>query len=398
MNILYINTVYNKGSTGRSVRLISEAALQKGFKSYIGYGRGHWKGKNLLKIGSDIDFYIHAIGTRLTDRHGLFSKKATAHFIEKIDSLKIDIFHLNNLHGYYIHYPTLFEYLKDKKTVWTLRDCWAFTGHCTHYELIGCDKWQTHCSACPQTKSYPKSSFIDNSRSNFRIKKDLFTSLKHLHIVTPSQWMKQQVKKSFLKKYDIDVINNGIDLDIFKPAAGIFKKRVGLEKTFMILGVANVWREAKGFELFIELSKKLRDDEKIVLVGLTKKQAAKLPSNILAITHTNDIQTLAEIYSDADVYLNLTLEETFPTTNLESLACGTPVITFDSGGSAETIDPETGFVVAKNDIDSVLDIIRQIKKEGKKRYRHACIKRAQNLYSQKNYAQYIDIYKKVLSG
>jgi len=396
MKVLQINSVYQTGSTGRIVRLIHEAARRKGLESYIGYGRGYWREEELFKIGSDIDFYIHAIGTRLLDRHGLFSKKATARFIEKIDRLRIDIFHLHNIHGYYLHYPTLFEYLKDKRVIWTLHDCWAFTGHCAYYEEIGCNKWEIECLNCPQKRNYPASFFIDNSQSNFYLKQKYFTSLKHLHIVVPSQWMKRQISKSFLKNFNVKIINNGIDLDIFRPLPNNFRDKYGLNDKFIILGVANVWEQRKGLHNFIKLAKKLRCDEIIVLIGLNENQITKLPSNILAIPHTNDTQTLVEIYSDTDIYLNLTLEDTFPTTNLESLACGTPVVTFDSGGSAETIDTKTGFVVAKNDMESVLDIIRKMKKTGKEPFRQACIQRAHTLYSQKNYELYIDLYKELI--
>jgi len=399
MNVLQINTVFKQGSTGYIVYNIHQKLLSLNHKSFAGYGRGIWQEDNLIKISNKLDMYIHGIGTRIFDKHGLYSKKATQEFLKKIDKLDIDIFHLHNIHGYYLNYPLLFEYLKNKQkpVIWTLHDCWAFTGHCSHYDYIGCDKWQNECYKCPQKSRYPASFIFDNSLENFRLKKKYFTSLDNLIIVTPSNWLANEVQKSFLAKYDIRVIYNGIDLNVFKPVKSDFRKKYNLEDKFLILGVANVWEERKGFDYFIELSHILKSNEVIILVGLNDKQLQKLPKNIIGIKRTQNQKELVQIYSNVDVFVNPTLEDNFPTTNLESLACGTPVVTFDSGGSSETIDENCGKVVEKGDLDKLYKAIGEVKKNGKDFYRNHCIDRAKKYFDKEMMIEkYVKLYKEIV--
>jgi len=394
MKILQINTVYKTGSTGKIAKNLNDLIITNGWQSFIGYGRGKHKDKNAIKIGSKLDMYVHGVGTRIFDKHGLYSKKATIEFIKKIDKLDIDIFHLHNIHGYYLHYPTLFEYLKNKKVIWTLHDCWSFTGHCSHYDYIGCNKWQNECYKCPQKNRYPSSFIFDNSKENFKLKKRYFTNLKNLTIVTPSNWLANEVKKSFLRGYPIKVIHNGIDLNIFKPSKSNFRKKHNLENKFIILGVANVWEERKGFDYFIKLSQMLSDDEQIVLVGLNDVQLKSLPNNILGIKRTSSAKELAEIYSLADVFVNPTLEEVLGLTNIESLACRTPVITFDSGGSPETIDEDTGIVIEKGNLEKLYKAIQQIKTNNIDKQK--CRYRAVEFFDKnKNFRKYMELYKDI---
>ena len=335
MKVLQINSVCGVGSTGRIATDIHSMLTNQGHKSYIAFGRNLPENcNNTIRIGTKYDNYSHIALTRVSDKHGFGSKKATNEFIKEVEKLDPDIIHLHNIHGYYINIEILFEYLKkaDKPVIWTLHDCWSFTGHCSHFDYVGCDKWKTGCFNCPEKKSYPASIVFDNSKSNYLMKKELFAGVKNMTIVTPSKWLAELVQKSFLGEYPIKVINNGIDLDVFKPTKSNFRKEHNLENKFIILGVASGWSQRKGFHHFIELSKKIKKDEKIIIVGLTEKQKKSLPHNIIGITRTNNIKELAEIYSVADIYVNLTLEDNFPTTNLEALACGTPVITFDTGG------------------------------------------------------------------
>lgn len=277
-----------------------------------------------------------------------------------------------------------------------MHDCWAFTGHCAYFDYANCYKWETHCQKCPEKKSYPKSAFLDNSYDNFEKKKELFTGLKNMTLVTPSCWLANLVKRSFLKEYPVKVINNGIDLDVFKPTPGDFRKKYNLENMFIILGVASPWTRRKGFEYFIELSKMLSDKEAIVLVGLSKKQIKNLPKNIIGITRTNSTKELAEIYTASDVFFNPTLEEVMGLTNLEAQACGTPVITFNTGGSIETIDSSTGYIVEKGGLQKVTEIIKKLEKEGKQKYSKYCIARANNYYDKnKKFQKYIELYEKL---
>ncbi|MGI6413044.1 MAG: glycosyltransferase [Syntrophomonadaceae bacterium] len=399
MRVLQINSVCGIGSTGRIATDIHNILIEQGHESYIAYGRDLPKNcENAISIGSKIDNYAHVAKTRLLDKHGFGSKQATIEFIDKVKELNPDIIHLHNIHGYYINIEILFEYLKEanKPIVWTLHDCWSFTGHCSHFSYVGCEKWKSECFDCPQKKEYPKSIFLDNSRLNFKMKKDLFTGVKNMTIVTPSKWLGELVKGSFLKDYRIKVINNGIDLSTFKLKENDFRRDYKLGDKFIILGVASIWGHRKGIEFFLELSSKLKEDEVIVLVGLSSKQLNEMPDNILGISRTNSVEQLAEIYSSADVFVNPTLEDTFPTTNLEALACGTPVITFDTGGSPESVRKETGLVVNKKDVYSLNEAILNIK--NLKLSPDDCIKSAEQFQSTDRFKEYLDLYKYALFG
>ncbi len=400
MKVMQINVIYKTGSTGLIVKDINNLLITNKHESFVGYGRGNHKDINSIKIGDKYDMFIHGLGTRLLDRHGLFSKKATIEFIYEVNNLNIDIFHLHNIHGYYLHYPTLFEYFykTNKPVIWTLHDCWSYTGHCSYYDYVGCKRWQTICNNCLQKNTYPASILFDNSKNNFLLKKKYFTMLDNITIVTPSHWLKNEVKKSFLRKYAVHVIPNGIDIDVFKPIKSDFRERKNIKNKFMILGVASQWQPRKGFECFIALSKSLHVDEVIVLVGLAKKQLLRLPENIIGIIKTENIKELSEIYSAADVFLNPTLEDNFPTTNIESLACGTPVITFNTGGSVESLNRDCGLIVEKGNLIELNNAIQIIKTNKKVKYSNDCRNRAvSDLNKNKNFMSYIELYNHVLS-
>lgn len=370
MKILQINSVCGRGSTGRIVLDIHKALIENGHESYIAYGRPPAIGcPDAIKIGTKIDIYTHVLKTRIFDLHGFGSKNATKKFIKKVEQINPDIIHLHNIHGYYINIELLFNYLKEKQKpiVWTLHDCWAFTGHCAHFEYVGCYKWKSGCFSCPQKNRYPSSWILDNSKHNWEKKKELFTGIKKMIIITPSQWLAQLVGQSFLKEYPVQVIPNTIDTNIFKPTPSDFRKKYNLENKFIILGVASVWEERKGLKYFIELSKMLKEDEVIVLVGLTKKQIKELKKNgIIGIERTNSPYELAKIYTAADVFVNPTLEENYPTVNLEAQACGTYVITFDSGGAKETIkNIEYGTVIDKKNTEEIRKALEKVKVKNK---------------------------------
>lgn len=396
MNILQINSVCKIGSTGRIATDIYNILLEEGNEGCIAYGRECAKDfSNTIKIGSKLDQYIHVGLTRIFDRHGFGSKEPTHKLIKEIERINPDVIHLHNIHGYYINIEILFNYLKKNKklVIWTLHDCWAFTGHCAHFDYIGCDKWKKECYDCPQKLEYPSSKFFDNSKNNYNKKKEIFTGVENLIIVTPSEWLANLVKDSFLGEYTINVINNGIDLEVFKPTKSDFRDRYELKNKFIILGVVSDWRERKGYEYFLNLSKELKDDEVILMVGLTKKQIENIPNNIIGISRTNSVKELAEIYSASDVFINLTLEENFPTTNIEALACGTPVVTFNTGGSVESVDEKTGFIVEKGNIVELLNKIRKVKEVGKKMYSRACSEKANKLYNKnERFEEYLKLY------
>lgn len=396
MKVLQINSVCGVGSTGRIATDIHARLRENGHVSYIAYGRDSPENcEKTIKIGTRFDSYSHIALTRIYDKHGFGSKKATMEFIEKVEKIDPDLIQLHNIHGYYINIELLFNYIKksNKPVIWTLHDCWAFTGHCAHFETINCDKWKTGCNRCPQKKSYPSSFILDNSRENYLKKKEIFTGVKNMTIVTPSNWLANLVKKSFLSEYSVKVINNGINLNIFKPTKSDFRKKYQLEEKFIILGVAGVWTKNKGFNHFLELANSLDLDEVIVLVGLSEEQQKKLPKNVIGIPKTKNIGNLSELYSAANVFVNPTLEDTFPTTNLEALACGTPVITFNTGGSGESITEKCGIVVEKGNIKILKESIKNIK-EGKVSD-DDCIQHSKLFDKNERFSEYIDLYSKV---
>lgn len=397
MKVLQINSVCGIGSTGRIATDIHNILIKQGHESYIAYGRDLPKNcENAIRIGTKIDNYTHVAKTRLFDKHGFGSKRATEEFIKEIKKIDPDIIHLHNIHGYYINIEVLFNYLKEanKPVVWTLHDCWAFTGHCAHFDYIGCDKWKSGCSSCPAKREYPSSLLLDSSKINYISKKDIFSGVDNLTIVTPSQWLANLVKESFLQDYPIKVINNGIDLSVFKPTVGNFRDQHNLSDKYIILGVANIWEKRKGLDYFHKMEKSLRDDEVIVLVGLSKKQLEELPEKMVGISRTNNVDELVDIYSSADIFVNPTLEEVMGLTNVEALACGTPVITFDSGGSPECVDDTTGFVVGKGQIDKAIEIIRGLRDTNKRFDSSVCRNRAKHKYDKNTQNNmYVNIYR-----
>lgn len=364
MKVVQINTVCGTGSTGRIATDIYSTLKNYGIKNYIIYGRGEPRFcDDAIKISDKLDFYSHALQTRIFDAHGFCSQRATEKALKILNEINPDIVHLHNIHGYYINVESLFSYFKQHshiKVIWTLHDCWSFTGHCAHFDYSGCEKWKTHCSKCPQKHVYPTSNFIDNSISNFQRKKDAFIGVENLTIITPSHWLADLVKKSYLKKYPIEVINNGIDLSIFCHRESDFRARYGLENKFIIMGAASEWSPRKGFDDIIELANRLPASFKFVIVGLPLDKIKKLPDNIIGIHRTDNPIELAEIYTAADVFFNPTYEDNYPTVNLESISCGTPVITYNTGGSPESVSANHGFVVGKGDLSAVVDILSNL--------------------------------------
>lgn len=401
--LLQINSVVNSGSTGRIAEEIGQTAIAAGWKSYIAYGRNDRPSQSeLIKIGNDWDIKMHGFQTRLFDRHGLGSRSATKELIGKIKEISPDIIHLHNIHGYYINIEILFNYLRNTNipVVWTFHDCWPITGHCSYFTFVGCEKWKKKCYNCPQKTSYPASWFVDRSEKNFHLKKELFTSLPNLTLVPVSNWLSGILKESYLQGFPIKLIHNGINTDVFKPSTSkAFRSNHGLEYKFLLLGVASDWSPRKGMKDFIELSKHLNCDYQIVLVGLSREQIEQLPDNILGIERTESVEELAELYASCDVYVNPTYEDNFPTTNLESLACGTPVITYKTGGSPEAIDEFTGIVVEQGNIAKLIDVINNVKDKGKQSYSEACVNRAYRLYKKEDrYQEYIEFYEQLLGN
>lgn len=346
--LVQINVVCN-GSTGRIMSQIQQKAISEGWEAYSFYGRGKPSNENCYKIGKSLDVLFHVLITRLFNRHGHGSKKATKNLIKQIEKINPDVIQLHNIHGYYINIDILFEYLKkcNKKIIWTLHDCWSFTGHCTHFTYPKCEKWKKECSHCPRKREYPSSFIIDRSKKEYEIKRKTFTGVKNLTIVTPSEWLKNLLKESFLKEYEVKVINNGIDLSVLKPTKTMdIKQKYNIdENQKIILGVAAAWSRNKGLDDFIELSKHIDNSIKIILVGVSDKQIKKMPDNIVGIKRTENLEELANLYTIADVLFHPSKEETFSLVTLEALACGTPVISFNTTSFGEVINNKNGICI-----------------------------------------------------
>lgn len=403
MQILQVNTSANTSAPGRIASEIGKVLIDHGHQSIIVYGRDSREHtSSVIKIGGRKDFLIHVVNTRIFDRHGFGSKASTEKAINQIRKIDPDLIHLHNLHGYYINIEVLFNFLKESKktVVWTLHDCWPFTGHCSYFDRVGCKRWQIECHKCPLKNGYPASWFFDNSKNNFRQKKAIFTGLDDLTIVSPSEWLASLIKQSFLNEYPVRVINNGIDLAVFKPVApSIAREKYGLSGKHIILGVANIWSTRKGLDDFIKLRTLVGSDIEIVLVGLSTRQIQDMPIGIRGLTRTEDITDLAALYSAADVFVNPTLVDNFPTVNLEALACGTPVITYKTGGCPEAVDDHTGIVVARGDIESLKTAILEMLKMRNETILNNCRSRAERFFdSRLRYLDYLKLYEQLKSN
>lgn len=364
MKLLLINSVCGIRSTGRIVTDIATEYEKKGWTCKVAYGREDvpkkFKGMS-YRIGGKLTEVINALSCRLFDNDGFSAVWQTKRFIKWASSFDPDVLWLHNLHGYYLNVDLLFKWIKSRpgmKVKWTLHDCWAFTGHCSHFDYQGCDKWRSTCFHCSQKKEYPKTLFLDNSKINHQKKKELFSGVSDMQIITPSYWLAGLVKESFFKQYQIIVIHNTIDLSVFKRVDSSFRKERNLEDKIVVLGVASSWNKKKGLFDFISLSEMLDDRYVIVLVGLDRKQMERVPTNVVGIEKTNSKAELAEIYSTADVFVNATYEDNYPTVNLEAQACGTPCITYRTGGSIESV-PENN-VVEKGDVVGLVKRIMEL--------------------------------------
>jgi putative colanic acid biosynthesis glycosyltransferase len=402
MKVLQVNSFVNMGSTGRISEQIGLKVIQEGWESYIAFGRKANSSKSkLYKIGKDFDFYRHALESRILDKHGLSSINSTNNFIDYIYQIKPDIIHFHNLHGYYVNYEILFESiskLNNCKIVWTLHDCWSFTGHCTYFSDINCDKWKETCFSCPKKNNYPSSLFFDKSRESYNLKKALFTKFP-ITFVPVSNWLGSLVSESFLKDQNIEVISNGVDSDIFyskNPNVNLLNKYKLNGKT-VLLAASTSWAGQKGFSDYIKLSNILSKDQVIVLVGLPKSLSKKLPSNVIGVPRTEIISELVDWYNVSSIVLNLSKLETFGLTTVEGFMCGKPSVVYNSTASPELIKSSVlGRIVEVGDIFEVKSAIDELLISQSNSYK---IRELALLdYSANNqFFKYIDLYKRLLN-
>lgn len=395
MKVVQINATCGIGSTGKICVGISELMSANNIENYIlfssrtnGYPLG-------TPCSNERYLKIQALKARILGNYGFNSKKATRKMIRELERIEPDVVHLHNIHGHDCDLELLFSYFRRKKTklIWTFHDCWAFTAYCPHFTMMKCGKWRTQCSSCIRRREF--SWFFDWSGALFQKKKKLFSGL-DLTIVTPSRWLAGLVKESFLEAYPVKVVNNGINLEVFKPNQSDFRTRYALEGKKLLLGVSFEWGIRKGLDVFLELARRLPEDYRIILVGTDQNVDKLLPENIVSIHRTQNQRELAEIYCAADLFVNPTREENYPTVNMESLACGTPVLTFRTGGSPEIIDETCGSVVACDDVDAMEKEILRIC--GENPYtKDACLKRAAAFDQKERFKEYLELYGRIIS-
>lgn len=392
-----------KGSTGKIMMGIAEVARAQGHEVMCASpitttNRDAGENCGYYRIGTFNSRRVNVALARITGFNGCFAWLETYKLLKKIDEFKPDIIHLHNLHDSYINLSMLFSYIKKHNvpTVWTLHDCWAFTGQCPHFTIVKCDKWKAGCHNCPQYKEYP-ASLYDNTKKMWQLKKKWFTGVKNMTIVTPSEWLAGLARESYLKQYPIEVINNGIDLNVFKPTHSNFREQYGIPgDKYIVLGVSFAWGYRKGLDCFVEMAEKLDEQYQIVLVGTDDEIDKNLPHNIISIHRTQNQKELAEIYSVAEVFVMPTREENYPTVNMEAIACGTPVVTFDTGGSPEMLDDKTGIVVDANDIEATKKAIKDICEKKRCNDEEYIVAYSKNFDMKKRFAEYIELYANVL--
>lgn len=393
--LLIVNPAKNYGSTGKIAEQIGLMAITNGWEVRFAHSSRYERPSKLksLTTGNKLGERFHALMAYFFDRQGLYSKSATKKMIAAIKEYAPDIIHLHNVHGYYLNYPMLFSYMAKANIpiVWTMHDCWSFTGHCTYFDMVGCEKWKTHCGHCPNLADYPKA-IIDRSYKNFELKCSLFTKIKDLTMVPVSEWLGDLTRQSFMGKYPVHVIHNGIDLSVFRIKENNVRNRYNLQDKYIVLGVSsNGFTGRKGMTDFIKLSQILPSEFQIIMVGLKDEEKNLLPANILGLTRTANVEELVDLYNAADVFINPTYSDNFPTTNIEALACGTPVVTYQTGGSPEAIDNNTGVVILQGNVHELANAIQRLKVNPISS--EQCRKRAELLFDKnKCFNQYIALF------
>lgn len=400
MKVVQINTVIGKGSTGRICVDIAETLEPLGVETIIAYGYGIPNYKKSYRIGSFIENKTHNIISRVFGLQGLGSRFATKRFVSFLEQYRPDIIHLNNLHGNYINYPILLRYITEKKipVVWTMHDCWPYTGKCAHYVNARCEKWKTHCGNCPNVHTYPPSLFIDNSSKTFDVKKRLYKRMDNVTMVGVSDWMKHEAEQSILSHFNITRIYNWIDCDVFKPyeKEEALMVRYGIDQTkFHILGVCGRYSKAKGAESWRYLTEHVPEDCQVILVG--NMETGNEINGAIHIPYVDSSLNLAKIYSMSDVFCNLSEAESFGKTTAEALACGTPIVVYNTTACPELVGDGCGYVCELNRPEQLLRILMEIKEKGKQRYSSSCVNFANENFSKDNILQFLKLYQSLIN-
>lgn len=400
MRVFQLNTFCGVKSTGRIAAEIAKLVKQDGGECRIGYGVPGISADSesfAYRIGMPVERKLHGAMRKLLDAEGCGSVLGTRQLIQEMRAFAPDLIHLHNLHGCYLNLAMLFDELAtmSKPVVWTLHDCWPFTGHCAYFDYVGCDRWQIQCHDCPQKASYPACIGLGRAKQNFERKKQLFTQLQNLIFVAPCQWMTQPLSRSFLNRYPVRMIPNGVNLTVFKPVDSDLRMRYGIGEKKIVLSVASEWDERKGLRYLLEARQKMGPQYCFVVIGLSEQQVGDLPDGMIGLTHTANANELAAWYTVADCLANPTMEDNMPMVNLEALACGTPVAVFATGGCPEAVG-ECGQVIPQGDVAALCEAIRQLC-QMKPALRSLCLKRAKDFDSRKTFQSYLELYKELCS-
>lgn len=399
MKILQINAVYGQGSTGTIVRDIEKMCEESGIECYVASpDKKVLKAKHGYVIGNTLDHKIHALLSRIHGKQAYYSHIPTRNLIRWIDEIKPEIVHLHNLHSNYIHLNMLLHYLaeRDIKTIVTLHDCWFITGGCFHYTAAGCNKWLTNCKNCPKKKEDTPAFFSKQSAKILADRKKFLLAIPHLYITGVSQWMAHEAQRTFLKDTPNYVITNGIDMEVFKPTPSDFRKRLGLEDKYIILGPASKWLLSVNKQVMAEFSNIMQPDEVLLLFGVTNA-IDNLPDNIITYGYTKNREELAQLYTMVDVFANVTREDSLSLINVEAQACGTPVVTFNQTGPKETVDDINSFNVPVGDVHKLYEAVQKVRKQTTEDTVTQCVQFVHEKYEVYNtYKKYIELYKSII--
>ena len=395
MKILHINTSYGTFSTGTIMKNIHKCAEAAGFDSYIAFQKGEGElGSHSIEIGNYWDYKTHALLVRIAGKQAYYSRCSTSRFLKRVDEIKPDIVHFHNVHNNYLNLNMLLQYLAKNriKTVITMHDCWLFTGGCFHYASVGCEKWKTGCGNCPKRYQDSPAYLYDASASILKDRKKYLGAIEGLTLVGCSEWIANECKQSVLKDKNIICIHNGFDIKRFKPTPSNLRERLGLMGKYVILGPAGKWLldiNKPTLDYFIN---KLPHDSVLLLFGSNGKEPV-LNEKVMMYGYTKNTEELVQLYSMADVMINVSREDTLSSLNLECQACGTPVVTYDATGSKETVDGVSGFAVETGNYEQLYVAYEKVRAITKSDLTDGCRNWiVENFDSNKNYQKYIELY------
>lgn len=403
MRVLQVNATYGVGSTGKIVQDILNCCETHGIEGYVAYSTSNLPASLVpkgYKIGNVPSEKWHALLSRIGGRQAYFNRFNTWLFLRYLDKIKPDIVHLHNLHSNYIHLNMLLNYLakNDIVTVITMHDCWYFTGGCFHYTNAGCNKWQYSCGNCPKRRDDTPAYLFDSTKKILQDRKEYLTAIPRLYLVGCSQWVADEARKSVLKNCNIRHLYNGFDLNVFKPSPSNLVQRLGIEGRHILLGPASKWLSGVNKDTLEYFIINMPKDYMLILFGYIGEDKV-LSDNVMLYGYTSGREEMAQLYSMADVFVNCSREDTLSSLNLESQACGTPVVTYEATGSKETVDGVCGYAVETGNAEALWLGSKKVVEKGKSSFAEACVNMIKKQFNKvDNYNKYIQLYHEIIEG